>query len=90
MADYGIQLIDGPTGAILFDLNDSTMKDYGYVDISTNGFTTIPVSSDTTIQVEDNIVPIQQPKVVLDITNSRVVTSGGSGFNIRVRMVDYR
>lgn len=90
MADYGIQLLDPANGNILFSIDDSTMKDYGYVDISTNGNTTVPVTANTVIEVEDNTAPAIPPIVVLDIPNSRIVTSGGSGFNIRARLVDYR
>ncbi len=90
MANFGIQILDPATGVVLFTLDDSTMKDYGYIDITTNGNTPVSVTADTVMEVEDNSPPVTPPSVVLDVSNSRIVTSGGSGFNVRARLVDYR
>lgn len=91
MADYGIELYDPSTGAVLFSINDSTLKERGTYSITTNGNTDVsstPVNANSIVMVQNVALPETKPIVVLDIPNQRIVTSGGSGFNVNARIVD--
>lgn len=92
MADYGLELYDEATGAVLFSINDSTLKDrYAVYTITANGNTDVsatPLTTNTIIMVENNVAPLDKPVLIVDVPNQRIVTSGGSGFSVNARLVD--
>lgn len=91
MADFGIRIYDPATGAILLDINESTVKDIGSYVASANGTidaSALPIQSTSVLIVENISAPAAPPKITLNTGTKQIAVEDGSAFNSRIRVVD--